>query len=260
MELFAEEESGWVLADPRQMEAVVLNLVVNACQAMPRGGRLSLRLEETASVVCLTVSDTGTGMEQTVLERIFEPGFTTRPEGCGSGRGLSTCAAILTEHGGGISAKSKPGKGSSFHVWLPRVQPRRESAEEAGEAAVLDGGGRRVLVVDDDFCVQECVAGMVRRLGFEPVCASNGEQARRILEREREIALVIADVVMPLMGGTELAEIVHRQWPGTKILLTSGYLFEPPAANHTILTSPAFLPKPLSFRLLVPKIRELLKL
>ena len=251
------EQASWILADLGQLDTLLINLVANACAAMPEGGRLSVTLTETATQVRIVVSDTGLGMETLLLERIFEPGFTTQP-GEHRGMGLPICAAIAKTSGGKITVRSVPGKGSAFHVVFPRIpDPATPKHSNPKPPKALKGKGEMILVVEDDFPTQKAVMTTVRRLGYRVLSAANGDEALRILQREREIRLVITDLVMPLMGGIELAELVRCQYPGTKVVLTSGYVFNPPD-SETNLTQSFFLPKPVSGTVLAKTLRELL--
>jgi len=264
------EKGGWVMADPRQLETVLVNLVVNACQAMPKRGRLSIVVAETVLApgdrrvragwkpgpyVQMTVSDNGIGMNKAFLKRIF-----AQEPGCG----LSICSGIVEQSGGKIAAESAPGKGSKFKVFLPRIAPPTSiglgnaSAVSSKNAAVSFGKGKKILIVEDDIPVRKTLASLVRGFGCRVFCAANGDEALRILERERKIRLVITDMIMPLMGGIELVELIRYRWPGAKILLTSGYTFELPEIIDPKITSTVFLPKPLSRGVLAAKLRELL--
>ncbi len=270
----AEEGSGWTVVASGLVESLLLNLAANACEAMPGGGCLSLELDEIVlsssdrrvragwkpgPYVRVSVRDTGAGIPKGGLKRIFEPGFTTHPEREAPGMGLSLCAAIAEESGGKLTVESVPGKGSVFRLFLPRIQPSpREKLPARREAPAAFGKGKKVLVVDDDAPVRKAVAAMVRRLGFRPLCAAHGEEALRMLEREPGIRLLIADLVMPLMGGGALAETVRERWPRVGVLLISGYTLEPPGAPVFPARSPLFLPKPLAFGALARKLRELL--
>ena len=266
------EESGWVLADPRQMESLLTNLVVNACEAMPKGGRLSIEIKDAVvtpgsrpaeaglapgAYVQLAVSDSGIGMEQDLIARIFEPGFTTKAEGRNTGLGLFLCAGIVESSGGKILVESTPGQGSTFAVYLPLLAaPPQEEPEVAIPTVGSFGKGEKILIVEDDVPMRKSLVTAVRRLGFQVLSAANGDEALRILEGEREIRLVIADIVMPLLSGIEMAEIVHRRWPEIKIILTSGYTVEVSAdaiAEYTV-----FLPKPPPRGALIQNIRKLL--
>lgn len=276
LSLQMEEGNGWAVAAPGAVESLLLNLVANACEAMPRGGRLLLELDEIVLArsdrrvragwkpgpyVRISVHDTGAGIPKGDLQRIFDPGFTTHPEREAPGLGLPVCAAIAEESGGRLTAKSVAGKGSVFCLFLPRIAP--PPRKEPPAAAVLKaptafGKGRKVLVVEDDVSVNRMLATMVRQLGFQPLCAANGEEALALLEGKPGIRLLIADLVMPLMGGSALAEIVHKRWPRVGILLISGYTLESPQPTILQGFTPLFLPKPLAIGALARKLREIL--
>jgi len=256
-----DEKSGWVMADPRQIEVVIINLVVNACEAMPKGGRLAIELAKRGRYVQIVISDSGIGMEKAVLSRILKPTVSKNSPSQLPGLGLPTCLQIIEHCGGKITAESTPGKGTTFRISLPRIEPpSKEDADNNApfQGTSLSGKGEKVLIVEDDSSVQATVAAMARGLGYHVVCAANGNEALRILKREHEIRLVICDLVMPLMGGSELAEAIRRHWPGLRILLTSGYASASPLTITQKLNNTAFLPKPLSRGVLAGKLRELL--
>ena len=263
-----EEAGGWVMADPRQIESLLTNLIVNACEAMPEGGRLSIEITnevvkrpkaglKPGAYVRLAVSDTGIGMEKDFMARIFEPGFTSKPEGRNTGMGLFLCAGIVEQGGGKILVASAPGKGSTFAAYFPSLpSPTQEAPELPPKTEGFSGKGEKILIVEDDAPLRKSLVATLRGLGFQALCAANGDEALRILEGEREIRLVISDMVMPLLSGIEMAEIVHRRWPGVKIILTSGYSVEPPV--DAIAEYATFLPKPLLRGTLIQNIRKLL--
>lgn len=270
------EESGWVAAAPRQIETLCLNLVLNACAAMPQGGRLGITLApvvirrtdrrirdgwKPGSYLRLTVTDTGVGMDELLAAKIFDPFFTTKPPGCGSGLGLPACRGIAEQSGGKITAQSAPGKGSAFHVFLPRA--KRPSPPEARQTVKNTGKpprgkGEQILVVEDGEATRQVLAASLRQLGYRVQCASHGEEALRCLKKEREIALVISDWIMPLMGGVELAQRLRDQKSPTPIVLISGYASTPKEINHPHLQPLHFMAKPLSLSVLAHKLRELL--
>ena len=266
-----DEDVSWVLADPRQIETLLTNLVVNACEAMPRGGRLSIELKDAlitpasrkakaglkpGAYVRIAISDNGIGMEKDLLPHIFDSGFTTKQTGSNNGLGLFLCAGIVAQSGGKIFAESTPGKGSTFTVFLPRIEaPSREEPAKTRKTSSM-GKGPTILVVEDDPPVQKILAAMVTRLGFQALCAANGDEALKILEDESKIRLVIADIIMPLMGGIQLAEIVRRRWPEKKMILISGHAFEPPTAP--CIDNVLFLPQPITSGTLNNNLRKLL--
>jgi signal transduction histidine kinase len=244
LELFLEPQGWSCHIDQIQFETAVLNLAVNARDAMPDGGVFAIR---TANVtigadrssdvhgdidrdiaagdyVLLTVSDTGIGMDEDVLERAFEPFFTTKDVGKGSGLGLSQVHSFVGSAGGGIKVESAPGKGTSFHIYLPRSAQEERKRPESEEAVSVAGGGcETILVVEDDPAVLEVALRTIRGLGYDVITALNGPEALDIL-RARPVDLVFSDVVMPEgMNGYQLAVAARAIDPGVKILLTSGY-------------------------------------
>jgi len=270
---------GLVFADPRQIETVLINLAVNARDAMPHGGRLSIETSnffirpndrrvaagwKPGSYVQIAVSDTGVGIDPSLFGRIFEPFFTTKGPGEGTGLGLSTCYGIVEQCGGRIEVESVPGRGSTFRICLPRVK-RQEVKEAHGDllgsrprGKLPKGKGETILFVEDDPAVQRIYTTMLRRLGYEVLVGSNGDEAMRIASEHPEICLVLTDLVMPLMSGTELAEELRHLLPNAKIVLTSGYASEPGAQTGPIAGT-TFLPKPLSRDILACKLRELIE-
>ena len=263
-----------VLADPRQIETVLINLAVKARDAMPGGGRLLLDASTVTirpsdrrilagwspgAYVQLTVSDTGVGMTEAVRLRVFEPFYTTKAPGRGTGLGLSTCYGIVQQSGGRITVESTPDKGTTFRIFLPRTS-KRGRGEGAPATPRLEsplGQGETILLVEDDFAVQKTYATLLRRLSYRVICASNGDEALRIAGQHPEIRLVITDLVMPLMSGTDLAAEIGKILPKAKILLTSGYSSEPTQSPGS--AAAVFLPKPLSRDILARKLRELLE-
>ncbi|MGX7707812.1 response regulator [Methylobacterium sp. Gmos1] len=230
-----------ICVDHAQFEAALINLAVNARDAMPDGGALCIRVQgrevpapgEAASPRCvdITVADTGTGMPPAILARVFEPFFTTKEAGKGTGLGLSMVHGFVQQSGGTIAVDSTPGQGTRFVVTLPALDRRSippEVAEQPAAAAdAVDGAGKVVLVVEDDADVRSTIISTLEALAFTVLSAQDGSQALRILERERDIALVFSDVNMPgTMTGIDLGRVIRRQWPQMPILLTSGYLQE----------------------------------
>jgi PAS domain S-box-containing protein len=262
-----------VKADPGQMEQVMINLVVNARDAMPFGGKLTI---ETANVevdeafarahiganpgryVRLSVRDTGVGMTPEVQERVFEPFFTTKKKGQGTGLGLSTVYGIVKQSGGNIWLDSAPGQGTTFKIYLPRVEELAEELTEDLHGEDLPQGRETVLVVEDEERVRQLSVRILTRQGYRVWEAANGVEALRICERQKEpIDLMLTDVVMPQMGGKELAEKVQPLRPQMRVLFTSGYMDDD--SVHKILNSGnQFLKKPFSPTVLACKVREVL--
>ncbi|MEN3343301.1 MAG: hypothetical protein V7644_2705 [Actinomycetota bacterium] len=230
---------GRVRADPRQVEQVIINLALNARDAMPAGGRLTIRtlqaaLEEPGETdgaaasrdyVVLSLSDTGHGMDARIRSHIFEPFFTTKEPGKGTGLGLATVHGIVAQSGGELRVRSAPGMGSTFAVYLPRVEDAEEAPEQAPvPAAGALGGSETVLLVEDDGGVRALAEVLLSEVGYAVLAARDGNDALRIVERhEGSIDLLLTDVVMPGLGGVALAEEVRRMRPGIGVVYMSGY-------------------------------------
>ncbi|BCS35822.1 histidine kinase [Luteitalea sp. TBR-22] len=253
----------WVVADVGQMEQVLLNLVVNARDAMPSGGtlRIATRVTEHASAqgggprqsVELTVSDTGIGMSEEVRSRIFEPFFTTKGD-AGTGLGLATVYGIVTQTGGDIACSSSIGQGSTFHVWLPLAPPPREPAPSASVATHAAHGHETVLLVEDEALVRELAARALREYGYKVLEAPDVDSALRYIDHP-SLAVVVSDVVMPGRSGDDLMTEVARRRPSLPVLLMTGYsealLQRPVDAAH-------LLRKPFTPSDLIGKIRHLI--
>ncbi|SHE69627.1 PAS domain S-box-containing protein [Desulfacinum infernum DSM 9756] len=263
-----------VEVDPGQMEQVILNLAVNARDAMPTGGRL---LIETASVhldeayaarhaevtpgdyVQLSVSDTGCGMDAETLSKIFEPFFTTKETGKGTGLGLATVYGIVKQSGGHIWVYSEPGKGSTFKVYLPRAEKERKQEEESQAPLERARGGERVLVVEDEPALRGLAKAVLERYGYRVEVAGSGEEALRLVEEGGfRPDVVVTDVVLPGMSGAQLAEQLGGRLPGLRLLFMSGYT-DDSVVRHGILEGHVpFLQKPFSVRDLLEKVRDVL--
>ena len=267
------EHLGAVWADPGHIEQVLVNLAVNARDAMPGGGKLTI---ETSNVtldaesaarhvgmapgeyVLLAVSDSGYGMAPEILEHIFEPFFTTKELGGGTGLGLSTCYGIVKQSGGWIWAYSEPGQGTTFKIYLPRIRAEAEAFSPASSAA-LRGGTETVLLVEDNAQVRDIALRSLRERGYRVLQAANGGEALRAAENQSEpIALLLTDVVMPQMGGSELVERVRALRPQIKVLYTSGYTEHALVHREVLGPGIAFLPKPFDPAGLARKVREVL--
>ncbi len=212
-----------ILADPGQLEQVLLNLAVNARDAMPSGGALTIRTRADASTVTLDVSDTGVGMDDHTRERIFNPFFTTKAPGEGTGLGLSTVYGIVTSGGGEIEVDSKLGAGTTFRLTFPRSAD--QVAEEAPAArGLVRGSGERILLVEDEEMVRAVTAELLSRAGYSVVAANDGEEALRVLdEADRPFDLLFTDLMMPRMTGTELADRLHARGIDLPVVYSSGY-------------------------------------
>jgi two-component system, cell cycle sensor histidine kinase and response regulator CckA len=245
-----------VEADPGQLEQVVVNLIVNARDAMPEGGTLTIELANAdvtdgadgalpGRYVRIVVSDTGLGLDPGVREHLFEPFFTTKEQGKGTGLGLATTYGIVEQSGGFIRVESEPGRGTRFEVYLPASA--ETPAESPPVVATEAGGGREtVLLVEDEQIVREVVRQMLERQGYEVLVAADGEEALALAGRyEGRIDVLATDVVMPRMGGGELADRLLPQRPELRVLFMSGYT-EDPTVWDGLEERKAFLQKPFS--------------
>jgi len=269
------EGLGRVKTDSGQIEQVLLNLVVNAKDAMSDGGKLILEtnhveLDENYArthinvipgrYVLLSVSDTGCGMSPEVKERIFDPFFTTKGKDKGTGLGLSTVYGIVKQSGGNIWVYSELGQGTTFKIYLPRVEEETDAFPEKDGVDDLPRGSEIVLLVEDDPSVRSLAARVLREQGYTVLEAANGEEAMHIAHEPiiKEIHLLLTDVVMPQMGGKQLVERFKAIYPSVKILFISGYTDK--AVTHQVLLGSEFpfLQKPFSPTALVKKVREVL--
>jgi signal transduction histidine kinase/ActR/RegA family two-component response regulator len=269
---------GRVRADRGQIEQVIMNLCVNARDAMPNGGWLKIETKNVqlpthgaksdarlprGSQVALTISDTGTGMDGQTLERIFDPFFTTKERAKGTGLGLSSVYGIVRQSGGHIRVDSEPEAGTTFRIYLPRrseeATASAREAEEHPEAPPPPSAQETVLVVEDEDTLRELACEILEMHGYRVVEACNGQDALRVYERhEGTIDLLLTDVVMPVMGGRELARRLEKRQPGLKVLYVSGYTDETVIREGKLEPGAEFLAKPFSPDELASKIREVL--
>jgi CheY-like chemotaxis protein len=240
LEIVLDRDLGAVHADSGQVEQVLMNLVVNARDAMPRGGKLTIETRNadggsraeigprTAAppvpMVMLSVTDTGVGMDDRTMGRIFEPFFTTKEPGRGTGLGLSTTYGIIKQSGGQLRVRSRVGVGTTFEAVLPRVVAAQELEEYAGN---VDGGLRGselILVAEDDESVRRIIVRTLRKLGYEVIEAANGHEAMSASLMGGKVPdLLLTDVVMPSISGRALADALRNRWPGLPVLFTSAY-------------------------------------
>jgi two-component system, cell cycle sensor histidine kinase and response regulator CckA len=275
--LTLDDDLGAVAADPGQIEQIVMNLVVNARDAMPNGGRLSIETTnvsfdspyqvraseaqlEAGAYVVIAVSDSGSGMSPQVQARIFEPFFTTKRMNEGTGLGLSTVYGIVKQSGGYITVYSEIGQGTTFKIYLPRVDAAADSVV-ADESAPMHSttGGETVLIVEDDDALRIVACRALQQCGYEVLVASDGAAALEQCSRhEGGLHLVVTDMVMPEMSGIELAESIALGYPGIKVLLMSGYTRDETARRGIASERYAFLEKPFTPTKLAARVRELL--
>ncbi|MGB7496846.1 MAG: ATP-binding protein [Candidatus Acidiferrum sp.] len=260
-----------VKADPGQLEQVLMNLTVNACDAMPQGGKLTVATRNvivdssyaqtrpglvTGPYVLLSATDTGCGMDAKIQARIFEPFFTTKEVGKGTGLGLSTVYGIVKQSGGFIWVQSAPGKGSCFEVYLPQVQEKGEPVARMAVALPNAADARTVLVVEDDVPVRELAARFLDTAGYRVVTAKDGVEALQLAtELGSSIGALLTDVVMPRMPGSELATRVRDLLPSARIIFMSGYL-EHIERSSKLIDDSLFLEKPFTRETLLRKMNE----
>jgi CheY-like chemotaxis protein len=260
--------------DPSQVDQVVANLAVNARDAMPDGGRLTIEtlnvtLDDAYSrahadarpgdFVMLAVSDNGCGMDAATLDRVFEPFFTTKPEGQGTGLGLATVYGIARQNQGSIEVYSEPGRGTTMRVYLPRCLDAREASRDAAAAALPAQGHETVLLVEDEPMLRELGRELLEELGYHVLSAAGPTEALAIAARkEQPIDLLLTDVVMPVMSGKDLAERLTAARPGLRVVFTSGYTANVIARSGMLDPGIEFLAKPFTMAGLASKVRDVL--
>ncbi len=266
---------GAVRADVGQLEQVILNLAVNAQDAMSQGGKMIIatgnielddeftRLHVGAAAgrhVMLLVKDTGVGMDKATISRIFEPFFTTKEKGKGTGLGLSSVYGSVKQSGGYISVESEPGAGTTFKIYLPRVDEEEEVLVSRERVSRFLPGGKTVLLVDDNESVLNSIAALLEMQGYTVLKASAGMEALEIAQKfEKSIELLVTDMVMPVMSGSELAKRLLMQRPEVKVLFISGYTEDAVGLRDMPGVSTFFLAKPVSMEKMAHTIRDLLK-
>jgi len=261
-----------ILADPGQIEQVFLNLAVNARDAMPNGGHLTVRtsnvvMNETEArkrppmppgeYVLLAVSDTGHGMDAETKARVFEPFFTTKEAGKGTGLGLATVYGIVKQSGGFIWVESAPGMGAIFEVYLPCSAKRKPSAEPENRPKSAVGGNETILVVEDETSVRELASEFLKAGGYTVLEAKDGEAALQMaMERKDTIDLLLTDMVMPRMNGRDLAQKICKIWPNIRIVFMTGYAEFGDKNGEKTAVDASILRKPFSRLTLLEKVRE----
>jgi PAS domain S-box-containing protein len=267
-------DAGRTRADAGQLEQVIMNLVVNAKDAMPEGGKITVQSSEVTvrpnfrehifiqpgRYVVLSVNDTGHGMDKETQSRIFEPFFTTKEKGKGTGLGLSTVYGIVKQSGGYVFPQSEPGAGTTFYIYLPRVEDSPEQMTPAKSQENEKGGCETVLLVEDEESVRELVRETLIARGYKVLEAENGESGLRVAEAHGDgIDILITDVVMPGMGGRELAKKLLQIRPNLGVLFLSGYTEDTILHQGALSPGTAFLQKPFTLQNLARKVREVLR-
>ena len=264
-----------VIADPGQIEQVIVNIAVNARDAMPTGGKLVI---ETANVeldesyvnehpgvvsgryVMIAINDTGSGMDNDILSQIFEPFFTTKKKDRGTGLGLSTVYGIVKQSGGNIWVYSEPGFGTTFKIYLPTSDTELKMTKKGPEKKKLLNGDGNILIVEDEAVIQELLLKILSQYGYRVITAKNGNEALQMVEEKGlELDLVITDAIMPSMGGSALIKQLKVNHPGLKVLLMSGYT-DNIIADHCVVDSETpFLQKPFSIHDVISKVQEVMQ-
>jgi two-component system cell cycle sensor histidine kinase/response regulator CckA len=262
-----------VRADASNMEQVIMNFVLNARDAMPGGGTVTIRTAnaelreedcrdlpdiKAGTYVCLSVTDTGTGMTPDVIEHIFEPFFTTKPAGQGTGLGLSVVYGIVKQHEGAVHIASEPGRGSEFTVYLPAAAvPEEPSSESRSPAPERPGRGQKILLVEDEDKVRESTAKALLKCGYRVTVADSVQSARDLVRREKgAFDLVFTDVVLSDRTGIDLADDILRLYPGMRILLCSGYTDQKSQWPIILERGFRFLQKPYDLKTLIRAVEE----
>jgi CheY-like chemotaxis protein len=280
MDCVSPSHLGLVKLDPGQLEQILMNLAVNARDAMPSGGKLSIETAnvELASHACsrhdhrndgpfvlLRVTDTGCGMSEEVKEHLFEPFFTTKPLGRGTGLGLATTFGIVQQAGGCIEVQSEPGRGTTFEIRFPRAAPSESKTKPAAASPrdPVPTGGETILLVEDDANVRNLLTLLLKRLGYQVLVAPNGHAALELVGQRSStdlpIDLLLTDVVMPGMNGRQLAERLRSLRPTMQVLYSSGYTDDVIGQHGSVKEQLNFIAKPYSITTLGKKLRQVLE-
>jgi two-component system, cell cycle sensor histidine kinase and response regulator CckA len=266
-------EIGTVRADKGQLDQVIMNLVVNARDAMPKGGKITIETQNVdldsdyikkysevkpGNYVMLAVTDTGTGMTKETVDKIFEPFFTTKGLGKGTGLGLSTVYGIVKQSNGYVFCYSEPGKGTSFKIYLPVADENVLNEIEVKQLEEMKPHGEKIVIIDDEKEIREVVARMLEQEGFAVFIAENFDQVQKYYEKEK-IDLLLTDVIMPEMNGDEIGERILEKYPQAKIIYMSGYT-ESTIMDFSLLDkNKIYLQKPFSRQSLVESVKEILR-
>jgi two-component system, cell cycle sensor histidine kinase and response regulator CckA len=264
---------GTIFADAGSFQQVLLNLCLNARDAMPSGGQIVVKTEridvspefaelytslKPGGYVELSVADTGQGMTADVRERIFEPFFTTKPVGKGTGLGLSMVYGIVKQHEGAIHVYSEPNMGTTFKIYLPVVQPT-DAAPAAAPKPALVGGGETILMAEDDPMVRDVAQRILEKAGYTVLPAADGEEALAVFHAHRyDISLVMLDGVMPKLGGFDVYQRIKDDWPEVRAIFCSGYDPETARSKFTVDENLRLVEKPYDPATLLRVVREVL--
>jgi len=275
LEVRAGSDSDLVFGDRGQIEQIIMNLCVNARDAMPAGGRISIQTDVVAFDVahaeehswskpgrysCLTVTDTGCGMTEEVRERIFEPFFTTKGVGEGTGLGLATVYAIVERHEGLLRVESEPGRGTTFRIFFPIREPACDELEDEDTDEDNAGGTETILIAEDDRQVRKLAAQVLSGAGYRVIEAVDGDEAiRKFLRHERSIDLALLDVVMPGCSGREVHDQIVARRPQTSVLFSSGYSFNALSSGQVPEEGFDVIAKPYKPGALLRRVREVLE-
>lgn len=273
IELIYQSGEYKVFIDATRIQQVLMNLAVNARDAMPDGGVIQFELEALhfdegdplpsiylvpGDWIRLTTRDTGIGIPPENLPRIFEPFYTTKPVGKGTGLGLAQVYGIVKQHGGFIDVESQLGEGTAFHIYLPRLLDKLPDQEEIESAILLDGSDRLVVLAEDDAPTRSAVKAMLEASHFEVLTAKNGVEALELLKVEaQKTVLLVSDVVMPLMGGVELYEEIRQQWPWIKVIFMTGHPLEGKSGSLLSKSDVPWLQKPFTVQQFQQVVRQI---
>jgi CheY-like chemotaxis protein len=263
-----------IMADGCQVEQVLMNLATNARDAMPSGGRLSIRsdmleldthsmeshgLEKPGRYALISVTDTGIGMDPSTREKIFEPFFTTKEVGKGTGLGLAMAYGIIQQHAGLIAVSSEPGSGTTFSIYLPVHEAAVQTEESPPEPQAVIGGTETILIAEDDDMTRRLAKILLERRGYRVITAVDGEDAvRKFLDHRESVGMLILDMVLPIRNGKEVYTVVSQIQPGIKVLFTSGYTADNLAESGLREGSCEFIAKPFPPDMLLRRVREIL--
>ncbi len=274
VQVIGNEPGATVLADPSAVEQIVLNLATNSRDAMPEGGILRIEVTRTwldegyrathpwvdpGEYICVTCSDTGTGMERETLERVFEPFFTTKPPGEGTGLGMAMIYGLVKQHGGYVHVYSEMGEGSTVNVYFPAATGEVGAARLGPRLEELRGSGETILVVEDEDGIRRATKRALEGRGYQVLAAEDGEKALDVFHRhEADIDLIISDLVMPRLGGRQFYEALRQEGKRPRIMFTSGYSLDDVKAGSGFLSDVPFLHKPWTLTDLFVRVRQVL--